>query len=378
MTTTALSTRDLVELVRSVFHPREDDHALAVMVDLPDEALPDHPGWAARREMAVGWVERLREGLGELGLEQANLVAYRNVRRNNADLPAEALLVAEESPPDGAVGVTRPFEQILSEHSILLCPTELSATAPLKLLAKKLGFRAATMGGFSPAMLPALRLDWEEIDGRCRALKDKLDDASAAHLRFVADGRTHELVLDLRHRHATASGGLLREPGRAGNLPSGESYIVPYEGERADEPSQTTGSLPIEMEGELLVYQVQGNRVRAVEGEGSVAERERREMENEPAYANVAELGLGLLAGYGIEPVGTILLDEKLGLHIAFGRSDHFGGTVGVADFSSPDRVVHIDRVYIPAVQPRVQVASVDLELSDGSREPLMRDGKYV
>jgi phosphoribosylaminoimidazole-succinocarboxamide synthase len=33
---------------------------------------------------------------------------------------------------------------------------------------------------------------------------------------------------------------------------------------------------------------------------------------------------------------------EKLGLHIAFGRSDHFGGQVGAAKFSKPEEVVHV------------------------------------
>jgi leucyl aminopeptidase (aminopeptidase T) len=110
-----------------------------------------------------------------------------------------------------------------------------------------------------------------------------------------------------------------------------------------------------------------------------VAGRERAEVQAEPAYANMAELGLGLLADYGIRPVGEILLDEKLALHIAFGRSDHFGGQVGAADFSSPDKVIHIDRVYLPEVQPSIRVVSVDLVQDDPEeRVPLIRGGSYV
>ena len=56
----------------------------------------------------------------------------------------------------------------------------------------------------------------------------------------------HEVVLDLRHRRATASGGMMVEPGNAGNLPSGETYIVPYEGEVAGDPSRTAGLLPVQ------------------------------------------------------------------------------------------------------------------------------------
>ena len=116
-------------------------------------------------------------------------------------------------------------------------------------------------------------------------------------------------------------------------------------------------------------------------GQGPRAAAERREIAAEPAYANVAELGLGILGDYGVRPVGEILLDEKLGLHIAFGRSDHFGGSVGARDFTSPERVVHIDRVYLPEVQPRVRVLAVDLEILDDPEPrhvPLMLDGRFV
>ena len=43
--------------------------------------------------------------------------------------------------------------------TVTLSATELSATAPLKVATRASGFRAATMPGFSPAMVPALRLD---------------------------------------------------------------------------------------------------------------------------------------------------------------------------------------------------------------------------
>ena len=99
---------------------------------------------------------------------------------------------------------------------------------------------------------------------------------------------------------------------------------------------------------------------------------------HEPDCSLLAELGLGVLSDFGLLPTGEILLDEKLGLHIAFGRSDHFGGSTGPSDFTSPDQVVHIDRVFLPEIQPRVHVASVDLVDADGNVRPLMRDHKYV
>jgi leucyl aminopeptidase (aminopeptidase T) len=379
-----MTTDELVHLIKRVFRPRPEDRRLALLVDLPDDMLQDSPAWRARRLMVADWHERLSAASGDLGLDGVSLVLYRNARRNNADLPETAVVHAAGALPERAEQLSEagePLEKILSEHQIVIAATELSATAPLKLMAPKLGFRAATMPGFSREMIPALKLDYEEINRRCLEIKELLDRAVAAHMIFEAAGQQYELTLDLRHRQATASGGLVREPGKAGNLPSGETYIVPYEGEHADDPSLTAGLLPVELEGELLFYRIAGNRVREVLGDGPRAQAERREMEAEPAYSNVAELGLGLLADYGIKPAGQLLLDEKLGLHIAFGRSDHFGGQVGAADFSSPEKVVHIDRVYTPEMQPQISVLAVDLENVTGSgpqRAPLMRDGRYV
>ncbi|MCP3981279.1 MAG: hypothetical protein GY716_18415 [bacterium] len=378
---TARLDRDaLLDLIERVFLPGDDERTLALLIDLPDATLPDHPLWAERREMVLGWFRELTRPANGRGLDSVELVYFRNARRNNADLPATGHVWdggAVPSTADEAAGDEVPLSEVFSRNRLVIAATELSATAPMKLLAPRHGLRAATMPGFTTSMIPALTLDWEEIHARCVALKERLDPASAAVIRFEAAGSMHELQLDLRHRKATASGGLVRKPGSAGNLPSGETYIVPYEGEVDGDPSQTSGSMPLELDGELLVFEIAGNRVRAVRGDGPRAERERREVENEPAYSNIAELGLGILSDYGIQPVGELLLDEKLGLHIALGRSDHFGGQVGAADFSAPDKVVHIDHVYLPSLQPAVRVVSVDLEY-DGTAERLMTDGRYV
>lgn len=376
-----LSAPELLQLIERVFPRLDGDRALAVLVDLPDDALPDHDAWAQRRKMAAAWARALDGGKASIGLEDVALVAYRNVRRNNADLPARAHVVATGALParaDELPGEGTPFRDIFQKYQVLLAPTELSATAPLKLAAREHGFRAATMGGFVPGMIPALRLDWREIDARCRKFKELLDAANAAVIGTRTGGLSYELWLDLRHRESTASGGLFERRGMAGNLPSGETYIVPYEGEHDGDPSRTHGELALQLDGEVMVYRIEGNRVVEVLGDGPRARAEAGEIRAEPAYANVAELGLGLLAEYGVKPVGTLLLDEKLGLHVAFGRSDHFGGQVGAKDFTAPDKVVHIDRVYIPEVQPHVSVRFVDLEFDEGVRRALMRDGAYV
>jgi leucyl aminopeptidase (aminopeptidase T) len=376
-----LDDEDLTKLIDRVFQPGTEDRSLAFLLDLPDAAVPDRPDWQARRETVLDWYHRLAERNGRSPVPQ--LYFYRNVRSHNAELPAGAWRFTGGRLPAAAeelAGIpVEPFPDIFSRHSIFLAVTEFSATAPLRNAAPDYGFRAASMPGFSAGMVPALRLDLDEVHRRVEVLVRLLDQAHEARLVFTVDRATEfRLTLDLRHRQGHSSSGLLREPGRVGNLPSGEAFIVPYEGERDGDPSRSHGFLPVEMEGEIVVYRIENNQAVAVESSGAVSERERLLLEREPATGNLAELGLGVLAGLGIQPIGENLLDEKLGLHIAFGRSDHFGGQVGPQHFHSPEAVVHIDRVYVPDVQPRINVRSLHLILDRGARIEVIEDCEYT
>ena len=377
-----LSLDEWSDLVVRAFGRRQQDRRLALLVDLPDAHLEDNNDWHRRRTLAWQWRTELGRALEPAGLE-VRLYAFANARTNNGPLPSEAWTVASDVAVlhhvDEAQGLpSLPMDEVFQSAQILMAPTELSATAPLKLGARRFGFRAATMPSFKESMIGALRLDYQEIDRRCRRLKELLDAAHGVDFHFQVGDEDHHLHLDLRRRSAHVSSGLLAQPGVAGNLPSGETYIVPYEGEDPADPSRSSGTLPVQLDGEVVLYDIEGNVAKAVRGDGPVAERERAFLASEPAYGNVAELGLGVLSAFGLEPIGEILLDEKLGLHIAFGRSDHFGGQVGPDDFSSADNVVHIDRVYLPQTQPAVKVRKVDWIDADGAASALMRDGDYV
>ncbi len=378
-----ISPAELSELVTRVFAPTSSDRALAILVDLPDEVLADNEAWRVRRRMAATWAVALDEAREIHGLD-VSLVLYRNARANNADLPEDAMIwdprrTLPETMEETAGIVQTSMKTVLTDHQLLLAPTELSATAPLKMLCPVYGCRAATMPGFSPEMVPALRLDYTEVNRRVMILKEYLDRAIGADCVFDVSGMgTFKLHLDLRHRCGHASGGMLPQPGMAGNLPSGEAYIVPYEGEIQEDPSSSEGVLPVQLEGEIVLYRIERNKAVEVLSTGPVSRKEGVLISTEPAYANLAELGLGVLAAFGVRPVGEVLLDEKLGLHIAFGRSEHFGGQIGPDQFSSPGAVTHQDRVYIEELQPGVRPARVDLSMEAGERLPLMRNGRYV
>jgi leucyl aminopeptidase (aminopeptidase T) len=286
-----------------------------------------------------------------------------------------------EPSTDGVTAIDKAeldLREALREASVVLAPTELSATAPLKHLGRELGFRGATLPDFRREMVPTLALDWEAVDARVREVAARLDRATAARLTFATPHGDYRLRLDLRGGPAHVSGGLIRERGLVANLPSGETFRVPYEGERPGDPSGSAGVLPVEQEGEIVLYRVAGNRAVEVISPGARSRAEAAALAAESAYGNLAELGIGVLSEWGIRAIGSVLLDEKLGLHIAFGRSDHFGGSVGPRDFRDPARVVHIDHVYVPECQPNVLARELKLELEDGSSDLLIRDGRLV
>jgi len=377
-----LSATELKLLIQSVFSPTAADHALGLLIDVPDDLRPDHAAWRARREMASAWARQLSTVKDEMGLERTDAIFYPNVRNNNADLPETAYLYDGDVRTVNAHSLMREgqpiaFRRILEQYSIFLAPTEFSATAPMKLSAPKYNFRAATMPGFTADMLPALRLDYAEINRRVGKLKALLDPAQSLDIQFTVDGRDRcSMHFDLRHRQAHASGGRFPTNGVAGNLPGGECYIVPYEGEQ-DALSETSGTLPIQLEGEIIRYRIAHNRAVEVLSRGKIAQEEAIKIAREPAYANLAEIGFGVLRDFGVKPIRELLLDEKLGLHIAFGRSDHFGGAVGAKDFSAPEKVEHTDRIFIPELQDRIHVDFVQLVIPEASPVLLFEDGSY-
>ncbi len=380
---TALDNTQLIELIDTVFKPGVNDRILTLITDIPTMQRPDNEVWRKRRGMVESWYKQLLDNRSTLGFDKVMLVLYESVESNNADLP-ETFYIADTIPePADAASLSRhcrPQDRdvLLAKSSIVIAATELSATAPLKILAKRYGFRAATMPGFKEEMLPALGVDYLQVHRRVMILKERLDRAIAAELTFTADDTLYRLTLDLRYRTAHASSGLIHEPGTAGNLPSGEAYIVPYEGERENDPSRSNGLLPVRFGRELLVFRIEKNRTTGILGDGPEAEQTRILIDEEPARGNIAELGLGILDAFGIEATGSVLLDEKLGLHIAFGRSEHFGGITGPTSFHNPKNIVHQDYVYVPSLQPGITVTSAILVYPGDEREEIMKNGTYL
>lgn len=364
-------------MLGTVFGLEARERGLTILVDLPNSLLPDTSAWRDRRRIAAEWFTMLHAHFGSLPFAAITCCTYPNVGSNNGDLPPVVTLVDSVTKEHVTRNVAEmPLGDLLQGSSVVLAVTELSATAPLKVLARQHGFRGATLPGFTRSMVPSLLLDYEKVNRRVMELKERLDRASQARILLRGGNRKYESIFDLRFRSGHASGGIIREAGTVGNLPSGEAYIVPYEGERPDEKSGTAGLLPVEFGDEVVVFRLANNRCVAVETDGEQSTIQRQRIAAEPAYGNIAELGIGVLGEWGVEAVGSTLLDEKLGLHIAFGRSEHFGGATGPGAFRDPRNVIHIDWVYVPSVQPKIAVESVVLNYPGGPDEMVIREGK--
>lgn len=374
-----LTYRQLSDLLRSVFALRPTEKALTIFVDLPDNSLPDTTEWQDRRRFALEWYELLLSHRTELPFSHIRLARYPNVGSNNNELPANVSLLEDStSGPGNTDGYAVSLDQVLNTSSVVLAMTELSATAPLKVLARKFLFRGATLPGFRREMVPALGLDYEKVNERVMEFKRRMDDANGVNIRLRTDEDTYVFFADLRHRTGHASGGLMREPGIVGNLPSGEAYIVPYEGEKHGDESMTIGRLPVQFEDEIVLFEIKQNRATEVLSHGKQSDEQQNKLTDDPAYGNIAEIGIGVLGEWGVKAIGSTLLDEKLGLHVAFGRSEHFGGVTSPSSFRNRKNVVHIDWVYVPSVQPGVSVVEVAFEYPEGKRETIIQDGRYV
>jgi leucyl aminopeptidase (aminopeptidase T) len=352
---------DKQKLFHDVFAPTAEDTVL-VLTDAPHDAIADHPDWVDRRQMAAEW----HAAFNDLPVRLHPLLTYPATGANNGDLPITGT----------ADGETINLEEAISTSTLVIALTEYSATAPLSKLTRRFpGLRVASMPGVLRRMeQTALAADYPEIARRTHLLADLLTHAEKAEIEFSTG---HHLTLDLRFRTGHADDGLCnpdKQPFRLINLPSGEAFIVPYEGENDAIPSLTAGFIPMQSRGESFVLLVENNHIMDVEGSGLEANAFRAFLEADPARANVAELGLGCNDKAVVQ--GAVIEDEKAGLHWAYGRSEHLGGVVGPDAFKTPENVIHQDIVYAPDSQ--IGIKLLTLTLDDGSRREVIRDNAYL
>ena len=349
------------KLFTDVFNPEKDETVL-IIVDTAKEKQQETREWQLRHQMATEWHKEI-ESLGKkIGFCVLPIVKYPATFKQNADLP-------------WSEGEPTSLNEALSKATIALALTEFSASAPLITWSKSHSdFRCASMPMVKKTMeQTSLAADYKEVGKRCRELKYILEGTQGIDIVFSTG---HGCYFDVRFRECITEDGYLprnKEGFRLINLPSGETFYAPYEGEKG-EPSLTSGELPIMKNGELVVFKVEENSIVEIMGDGPHANDFKEFFAADAARRNIAECAFGTNPKAVV--TGNVLEDEKAGFHWAYGRSDHIGGITGVNSFTSPENVVHFDWVYAKDSPISVQEARAIFE---GNKTVIIiQNGEYV
>jgi leucyl aminopeptidase (aminopeptidase T) len=213
----------------------------------------------------------------------------------------------------------------LAAADVFIAPTSRSIShTRARKAASDAGARGATLPGVTEDMLARLMAcDFPTLAARSKAVADLLSAADEAHVTCPLGT---DLRLDLGGREGIADDGDLTSDRAFGNLPCGEGFISPLDGE-GTLVAATLASLGLP--DEPVRIRVEGGRL--AEASGDWGARWVALMDAAGAQGrNLAELGVGTNERATL--TGNILEDEKIlgTVHVAFGASAGIGGTVAV------------------------------------------------
>jgi leucyl aminopeptidase (aminopeptidase T) len=257
------------------------------------------------------------------------------LRDGAAAAGAEAVLVVMDPREVDGNEPPRPVAGALLACDVFIAPTtrSLSHTVARK-QASEAGARGATMPGVTEAMLArTMSIDFDAMAVRSRSVAALLTQSSSAHLTCP---RGTDFTVDLAGRQGSADDGQLTDRGAFGNLPCGEGYISPCDGEGTIVVAATVASLgAVE---EPMTLTVEAGRL--VDAKGGLGPRFWELLRGAGELGtNLAELGIG--TNDRAQLSGDVLEDEKIlgTVHVAFGASGGIGGTVSVP--------IHLDVVIL-------------------------------
>lgn len=237
------------------------------------------------------------------------------------------------------------ISRLMKMFDVVLIPTSKSLShTDSRREASKSGVRIATLPGISKeTMKRALNSDYNEIALKSNKIAELLTSGNEV---LITTSKGTNIKLDVRGRNGFADTGLNHNKGDFSNLPAGEGYIAPVEGNAAgriifDGSMSGVGLL----KEDLIEVIVEDGFAVDIKG-GKSASKLKSIMEPHGKLAfNLAELGIG--TNEKAQVVGNILEDEKAlnTIHIAFGDNKSMGGTIRVA--SHLDGVIHEPTVRI-------------------------------
>ena len=243
-----------------------------------------------------------------------------------------------QEPPDA-------ISDLMTRFDVVICPTAKSLThTDARRNACKAGARVGTMPGITnEVMIRTLKADYHKIAERTRRLTSLLDEANEVH---VTTEKGTDIIIPIAGIKAISSTGLVTEKGSYGNLPSGESYLMPVEGKTngvfiVDGSFAAVGKIG---EKPITITAENGFATKIEGGSEATVLTDMLQPMVKMAF-NIAELGIGTNDQAIV--TGAILEDEKVmgTVHIALGNNISMGGTCDVG--------IHLDGVIL---EPTVSV----------------------
>lgn len=358
----------LERLLRTVFEPTAG-RRICILIDLPDLSLMKDYAFLGRPEFPIQhrayrhFHQGLKNGgLEALGLSGGEMFAYPVTGGSNLDLEDECR---------DAEGRELSLERdVYPNYDIILCISTFSATAPLTAMAKKYGFRGATLHGLNDVILNSgLAVDYEQVSRDAEKLRLAMTRADEVEIDFALEsGEILTAKLELGGQEAQKSHGLCRgDTPDIANLPAGEVYFVPTGAE---------GQFPMKYEdGTLGRLHVTGGRITRAEliaGDQAVIDAHNARLQSDPMTGVLGELGFGT---QDLPVSGADIQDEKvLGTcHLATGRDDHLGGPLTPDLFNDRRNATHDDILFAPHKTPNFNIVQVRMKRGD-QREILIEN----
>jgi leucyl aminopeptidase (aminopeptidase T) len=259
-----------------------------------------------------------------------------SLRQRARDLGADAVLAEMDQRATDGTDPPPPIAAAMRESDVVIAPTSRSLShTPARKRASDAGARVATMPGVTADMLArVMAVDFSQMAARSQAVAELLTGSDEAH---VTCPQGTDFRVQFGGREGISDDGDLGATGAFGNLPCGEAFIAPIGGEGQILASSLA---PLGLSDPPARLTVQDGRIVAAE-EGLGRQYLERLQAHGELGTNLAELGVGTNDRATL--TGNVLEDEKIlgTVHVAFGASAGFGGTVSVP--------IHLDVVVVEA-----------------------------
>lgn len=253
-----------------------------------------------------------------------------------SELCAESFIMVMKPRKSNGENLPKIIEEAMKKADVVVIPTSKSAThTDARINACAAGARVGTLPGITQeTMERCFKADYKKIAKRTIALTNMMTKASEVHVKTPSGT---DIRFSIKGIKAIASTGIVDKPGKFGNIPSGEAYMMPKEG-TAEGVIVIDGSVAgiglVDKNEPIKVKVEKGFATQITGGESALRLKKMLKPFGKDGH-NIAEFGVG--TNNAAKLCGEILEDEKVmgTVHFALGNNKSMGGTFAVQ--------IHID-----------------------------------